>query len=153
MKWLALGFVLLLGNANGGGCTNPNAIGVQDYGSVSGRVLDATNNRPVPNALISVGAIYTAYADAQGGFTLATIPIGIQNVTASAPGYSRNSADVHVFKGKDNSAGYIRIVPVGNTKPTAPPPATPAPSATPEEVPVQTPAPSESPSPAPQIPG
>ncbi|MDQ2873139.1 MAG: carboxypeptidase-like regulatory domain-containing protein [Candidatus Eremiobacteraeota bacterium] len=152
MKWLVLGLVLMLGDANGGGCsTNPNNsnIGVQDYGSVSGRVLDATNNRPVPNALISVGALYTAYTDVQGGFTLATIPIGIQTVTASVPGYTRNSIDVHVRKNQTASVGYLRIVPAGNTRPTAPPPATPSPTAGPPEVPEETAAPATpTPSPA-----
>ncbi|HEY8313264.1 MAG TPA: carboxypeptidase-like regulatory domain-containing protein [Candidatus Baltobacteraceae bacterium] len=142
MKWLAVALVLFLGNANGGGCSgNPNYIGVQDYGSVTGRVLDATNNRPIPNALVSIGALYTAYADVAGGFTLTTIPIGVQTVTATAPGFSRNSMDVHVFKNRTSSAGYVRLLPVGNTSPTAPPPPTPGPTAGPQEVPEQTPAP------------
>ncbi|MGZ3540554.1 MAG: carboxypeptidase regulatory-like domain-containing protein [Vulcanimicrobiaceae bacterium] len=148
MKWLALGLVLLLGNANGGGCSNPNAIGVQDYGMVAGRVLDATNNRPVRNALVSIGSLYTAYTDPDGGFTLTTIPIGTQTVTATAPGYMRASTDVHVVKNHTASAGYLRIVPVGNTRPTAPPPATPQPVTTPQEVPEETPSPTGSGAPA-----
>src|SRR5579872_1609906 len=123
-----LGFVLLLClGANGGGCSNPNAIGVQQYGTIVGRVLDATNNRPVPNALISVGSIYTAYTDPQGGFSISGIPIGPQDVTASAPGYERNSVRARVHEKQTASVGYLRIMPLTGG-PTAPAPPTPTPT-------------------------
>jgi Carboxypeptidase regulatory-like domain len=141
---IGLAFVLLLG-ANGGGCSgDPNSIGVQDYGSVTGRVLDATNNRPVANALISVGALYTATTDSQGGFTLARIPIGSQDVTASAPGYERASVTARVRKGQTASVNYLRIAPIGATATIAPPP-TPTPSPEPSETPYVPPSSSPSP--------
>lgn len=145
--WL-LGFVFLLClGASGGGCSNPNAIGVQQYGTVVGRVLDATNNRPVPNALVSVGSIYTAYSDPQGGFSIPGIPIGPQDVTASAPGYERNTVRVRVRENQSGNAGYLRIMPLTGG-PTAPAPPTPTPTpgmATP--IPALTPTPSTSASP------
>lgn len=126
MRFLAVSFVLLLGaTGNGGGCSNPNAIGVQQYGTIVGRVLDATDNRPVPNALIYVGSLYTAYSDATGAFTLTQIPIGHQPVTASSPGYERHRITATVHQNETTNVGYIRILPVTGG-PTAPPPPVPA---------------------------
>lgn len=147
-KLWVLGFVFLLSlGANGGGCSNPNAIGVQQYGTVVGRVLDATNNRPVANALVSVGSIYTAYSDPAGAFSIPGIPIGPQDVTASAPGYERNSARARIREKQTANIGYLRIMPLTGG-PTAPAPPTPSPTpgiATP--IPALTPGP-ESPSPS-----
>lgn len=141
-KLWVLGFVLLCLGANGGGCSNPNAIGVQQYGTVVGRVLDATNNRPVPNALVSVGSIYTAYSDATGAFQIPGVPVGPQFITASAPGYDRNAVRTRIREKETVSVGYVRIMPLTGG-PTAPAPATPTPSpgvATP--IPALTPGPS-----------
>jgi carboxypeptidase family protein len=142
-KLWVLGFVLLLSlGANGGGCSNPNAVGVQQYGTIVGRILDATNNRPVGNVLVSVGSIYTAYSDPTGAFTLSNIPIGHQQVTASAPGYERNSATAMVHDKATTSIGYLRIMPLTGGS-TAPPPATPTPTAGPATpIPAETPTPS-----------
>lgn len=145
--WI-LGAVLLLSlGANGGGCSNPNAGGVQQFGTVIGRVLDATNNRPVPGALISIGSLWTTYSDPAGAFTLTNIPAGNQRVTANAPGYDVNSIRARVKENKTVDVGYLRIVPVTGG-PTAPPPPTPTPTpgeATP--IPALTPTPGASASP------
>jgi hypothetical protein len=147
-KLWVLGFVFLLSlGANGGGCSNPNAVGVQQYGTIVGRILDATNNRPVGNVLVSVGSIYTAYSDPTGAFTLSNIPIGHQQVTASAPGYERNNATAMVHQNETTSIGYLRIMPLTGGS-TAPPPATPTPTAGPATpIPAETPTPIASPSP------
>jgi hypothetical protein len=123
-----LGLVLLLGlGAEGGGCSN-GVVGVQDYGSVTGRVIDGTTNQPIGNALVSVGSLYTAYADSQGAFTLATIPAGPQNVTARAPGYITNFVKTRVKKDTTASVGYLTLMPVVVG---AGPPPTPLPTITP----------------------
>lgn len=109
MRSIVLGFVLLL--ALGDSCSN-GVVGVQDYGSVIGRVLDATTNRPVPNAIVSVGSLYTASADAFGAFTLPRIPVGSQSVTARAPGFTTSSSDVRIRKDRTASVGYLRVVPL-----------------------------------------
>lgn len=145
MRWIAVlaGFVLLLG-ADGGGCSpQPHVVGVQDYGSIAGRVLDATTNLPIADALISVGSLYTASSDGKGAFVLSQVPIGQQTVTVRAPAYTTVTATVTVTKDEGVSIGYARLVPIampaGMT--TLPPP--PVPSEQPSEQP--TPVPRETP--------
>lgn len=142
MKLLALAVMFVLAQA--GGCNNPNGGGVQDFGSVTGRVLDATNNRPIPNALVDVGALYTGYANPDGAFSLSGVPIGRQGLNASAPGYQTTSVTVLVHKNQTTNAGYVRLLPLTGG-PTAPPPPTPTPTAGPETpIPALTPQPSPS---------
>lgn len=135
--------VLSLG-ANGGGCSNPNGGGVQQYGTIVGRVLDATNNRPVGGVLISVGSLYTTYTDPQGAFRLINIPIGNQDVSANSPGYAVGTIRAKVRDGQTVNAGYLRIVPLTGG-PTVPPPPTPTPTPGSE-----TPVPALTPTPAPR---
>ncbi|MBV8363639.1 MAG: carboxypeptidase-like regulatory domain-containing protein [Candidatus Eremiobacteraeota bacterium] len=111
MKVFALAFVLLLG-AQGGGCSNPNDIGVQDYGNVTGRVLDAKTNQPISGALISVGSTVTATTDAQGGFTLTQVPAGTQTVTVSAAGYTTSTQTASVKKAQTTQLDYIKLTAV-----------------------------------------
>ncbi len=137
MRNLVLGLVFLL--AVGDSCSN-GVVGVQDYGSVTGRVLDATTNRPVPNAIVSVGSIFTATADGYGAFTMPRIPVGSQSVTARAPGFTTSSADVRIRKDRTASVGYLRVVPLAKPEgvATLPPPA-PEPTAMPSAVETWTP--------------
>ncbi len=78
---------------------------------MTGRVLDAMTNRPIPNALLSVGSLYTTRADANGGFLLRAVA-GDQTVTARAPGYTTATADTTIPKDGTVSIGYIRLVPL-----------------------------------------
>ena len=105
-------------------------------------------NRPIPSALVSVGSLYTASADATGAFTIARVPEGDQTVTARAAGYSTASADTTVAKDQTVSIGYIRLVPLVHPdgQPTLAPPPTPSP-ATPQ--PSGSPSPPASPAPSP----
>lgn len=128
-----LGFLLLLG-ANGGGCSQPGVVGVQDYGSITGRVLDATTNRPLPNALVSVGSLFTTTSDAKGAFVLDRVPIGQQSVTVRDAGYGDLAVPVTVTKDQTTSVGYARLVPIAmpaGTATLAPPPLPPSPQPTP----------------------
>ena len=146
---VGIALLLLLG-ANGGGCNN-GVVGVQDYGTVTGRVLDATTNRPIANALISVGSIYTATADTQGAFTLVLVPIGNQTVTARSPGFTTDSANATITKNQTTQVGYLRLVPVAmpSDQSTLPPPATPTPAGpTPTPEPTVGPALSSTPAPS-----
>jgi len=112
MKLLILAFALLLGAANGGGCSNPNGIGVQDYGSVTGRVIDAKTNQPINSALVAVGSTVTATTDGQGAFTLIHVPSGTQTVTVSAAGYTTSTQTTSIKKDQTAQLDYIKLTPV-----------------------------------------
>jgi len=128
MRKVVLGLVLLL--AMGDSCNN-GVVGVQDYGSVSGRVLDAMTNRPIADAIVSVGSLFVSTADAQGGFTIPHVPIGNQSLTARMPGFTTVTTMVRVKKDETAQAGYVRLVPITKPAdiPTLPPPPTPTPKA------------------------
>ena len=131
MRYAVLGTLLLF--ALGDSCSPPpNVVGVQDFGHVVGRVLDAMTNRPIANALVSVGSLYTTRADVGGAFNLRTIA-GDQTVTARAAGYTTSTADTTITKDGTVSIGYIRLVPLAAPagQPTIAPPATPTPKASP----------------------
>jgi hypothetical protein len=149
MRRLVLGLVFLL--ATGDSCGN-GIVGVQDYGSVTGRVLDASTNQPIANAIVSVGSLITGTADQNGAFTLQSIPIGQQIVKARMPGFSTASEQLVVKKDRTTQAGYLRLVSITkpDSIPTLAPPPTPTPTVTivPQYVP---PSPSESPSEAPPV--
>jgi Carboxypeptidase regulatory-like domain len=154
MRRVLLGLVLLL--TMGDSCNN-GVVGNQDYGGVTGRVLDATTNRPIANAIVSVGSLFVVTADAQGAFTLPHVPVGQQVVTARMPGFSTDQTTLRVHKDVTAQAGYLRLVPVTkpDAVPTLPPPPTPTPlvtveptylppgaqTATPAPTPATTPAP------------
>lgn len=143
-----LGMLILF--ALGDSCSPPpNVVGVQDFGRVVGRVLDAMTNRPIPNALVSVGSLYTSNADVNGAFDLRAVA-GDQTVTARAPGYSTASADATIAKDGTVSIGYIRLVSLTapSGQPTLTPPATPTPQSSPTPAPSATAMPAVSPSPA-----
>jgi hypothetical protein len=129
MRKLVLGLVVLL--TMGDSCNN-GVVGVQDYGSVTGRVLDAMTNRPIADAIVSVGSLFVSTADAQGGFTIPHVPIGQQSVTARMPGFTTTTEVLRIKKDDTAQAGYLRLVPI--TKPddvsTLPPPPTPTPEVT-----------------------
>lgn len=140
MRQAVLGMIVLF--ALGDACSAPpNVVGVQDFGRVAGRVLDATTNRPIPNALLSVGSIFTTRADVNGGFVLRVVT-GDQTVTARAPGYTTVTADTTIAKDSTVSIGYIRLVPLTYPAglPTLSPPSTPAPRTSPSPLPATTPA-------------
>jgi Carboxypeptidase regulatory-like domain len=148
MRYFVLGALLLF--SLGDGCSSsPGVVGVQDYGQVTGRVLDAMTNRPISAALVSVGSLYTASADARGAFTLTKVPAGDQTVTARAPGYTPATADITIEKDKGASIGYIRLVPLIHPAglPTLAPPATPTPKTSPSTEPTEAPAPGVAPTP------
>lgn len=131
MRFTVLAMIVFF--ALGDGCSAPaNVVGVQDYGKVTGRVLDAMTNHPVGYALVSVGSLYTGHADVNGAFTLRAVT-GDQTVTARAAGYSTATADVTITKDTTVSAGYIRLVPLTAPvgEPTLQPPIVPTPTPAP----------------------
>jgi hypothetical protein len=69
------------------GCPNPNAIGVQQYGSVKATCIQASNGQPVSGAIVTVdGVTATTTTDASGTVTITNIAIGTHPIIAHAPG-------------------------------------------------------------------
>lgn len=69
------------------GCPNPNAIGVQQYGSVKATCIQASNGQPVSGAIVTVdGVTAKSTTDASGTVTIDTVAIGTHPITADAPG-------------------------------------------------------------------
>jgi len=91
------------------GC-DPNQIGVQDYGTIVGRVADQ-NGSPIPNALVSsTGTTVTATTDKTGAFAIVHVAVGEQTVTAHAAGYAASAtADVIVAKDQTVQAGDLKL--------------------------------------------
>jgi hypothetical protein len=83
------------------GCVNPNAIGVQTYGTVTGVVVDARTQKPVPSALVSIGSLLSTHTDSNGGFVLANVPQGTQTlrVDGTALGYQSFTEDLDIVSG------------------------------------------------------
>lgn len=153
MRYLVLGMLVLF--SLGDGCSpSPGVVGVQDYGQVTGRVLDAMTNRPIPGALVSVGSLYTTSADARGAFLIEKVPAGDQTVTARVPGYSTAEGDVTVLKDRTASVGYVRLVPLVHPagQATLSPPATPTPAPAATAPATMPPAPGVAPTPGGQPP-
>jgi len=79
------------------GCPNPNAIGVQVFGSVNVHAVQASNGQPVAGALVNAGSTNTCPSptDASGNCTLTQVPVGTEIITANAPGLA-GTATVNV---------------------------------------------------------
>jgi len=83
---------LALGLAGLAGCANPNAIGVQVFGTVTVHCVKFSDGSPVPGALVSVANV-SHYADANGNWTFTNIvPAGPETFTAAAPGLQGTQA-------------------------------------------------------------
>jgi|GEM_PF-2186336 hypothetical protein len=104
---LALSLALLAG------CATPGAIGVQDYGSVTGRVMDSRSQKAISGALVSIG-IVTRTTGSDGVFTLTMIPEGTQTITVTAGGYTTTSVQVSILKDQQTVVDPpIALTPVG----------------------------------------
>ena len=66
---------------------DPAAIGVQNFGSVVGRVYDAKTLKAIPGKVLvsATGCNNPVYADPDGTFLLNQVAEGTQTVTATAP--------------------------------------------------------------------
>ncbi len=104
-------------------CSNPNGGGLQEFGTVVGRVVNANTSQPIPNTIVSVGA-RTIAPDGQGGFVLANVPIGMQTLSVQAAGYRPFSVALEVGKytgpgsetpASTDTSGLIRLTPAVGT--------------------------------------
>ena len=91
-------------------CVNPNAIGVQDTGSIYGRVVDATSQQPIPNAIVSVNSVLNQHTNDTGVFTIQNVPVGTQTLTVYANGYQTATVSgIVVVKSTASDAGLISL--------------------------------------------
>lgn len=91
------------------GCANPNFIGVQDYGTIIGNVVDG-GGKPIVGALVSAtGTSSTFRTVGDGSFSLPQVAVGTQTLGVSAPGYypPGTTPSVVVTKNGTASAGNI----------------------------------------------
>ena len=104
-------FVLAAATLLGAGCSNPNGEGLQDFGSITGRLVDDRTGAAISVSPIylSVGAVVVSQVDNEGGFTIAHVPIGKQTVTVNALTYAPLSFDVNVVKDQTSDVGYIKL--------------------------------------------
>jgi hypothetical protein len=97
------------------GCVNPNAIGVQDFGVLVGRVYNVKTLAPVGYGIVSVGSTCTARLAPDGSFRLGgtgtCVPVGNQALAITADGYSQ-SAPIQVVVGKGENPA---LAPIGLT--------------------------------------
>lgn len=81
-------------------CTNPNAIGVQKYGTIAAFTVLASNNQPVANALVIVNSTQQCTTHADGTCQIPLVPIGQQQVSAAAAGLNGPPVPVNVLEGQ-----------------------------------------------------
>ncbi len=83
-------------------CGNPNAIGVQVFGSVAVHCQKASDGSPVVGALVSVGSTAALETDANGNATFPQVPAGPQTFIARAPGLEGTAQLTVVANGSQN---------------------------------------------------
>jgi iron complex outermembrane receptor protein len=89
---------------------NPNGMGVADYGTVTGRIVDTDSLQPITGATIAIGNIVSITASVdQGGFVLRNVPVGTQTVTISAIGWQPYRTTVKVAANKPADVGVIGL--------------------------------------------
>jgi hypothetical protein len=81
-------------------CVNPNAIGVQKYGTITATTVMASNGQPVANALVIVNSTQQCTTHADGTCSIPMVPIGQQQVSAAAAGLTGPPQPVNVVEGQ-----------------------------------------------------
>jgi hypothetical protein len=85
------------------GCPNPNAIGVQTYGSIKVTATDGSSGKPVVGAIANAGSTITCQTHEDGTCVLISVPIGKWTVQVASPGL-HGSADVTVTENSQATA-------------------------------------------------
>lgn len=100
---------------------NEDQIEIKNYGSVTGKVLDADTYKPVEGVMITTTPpSVSLLSDAEGNFSIPKIPEGEVTVSAKKKEYLSNSISVTVFDGQstdlqmliykdDNNIGTITV--------------------------------------------
>ncbi len=107
----------LIAVATLGGCQNPNPDGVTDFGTITGRLVDANSQQPIAQAQLHVGTVVQNIApNDKGGFVLNHVPIGQQTVYITVIGYTlppeaQGGVSVIVQKDQNSDLGVIQLTP------------------------------------------
>jgi hypothetical protein len=93
-----------------GACAPNNGVGFAEFGTVTGRIVDAPSLQPIAGATIAIGNIVsvTAAID-QGGFVLRNVPVGTQTLTISATGWQSYRTQVTVAANQAADIGVIGL--------------------------------------------
>ena len=78
-------------------------------GIVEGKVIDAATREPIKNATVSAEDFGTVTTDAEGNFSLANIPAGLNIVTGSASGYASKEKQVDVVANESTEPVEIEL--------------------------------------------
>ncbi len=70
------------------GCGEAGLPPAGKYATISGRVLDAVTNAPIPGATITLLVVLTGTSASDGTFKIANVPTGQLDGSVSAPGYA-----------------------------------------------------------------
>lgn len=88
----------------------------QNSSSVSGKILDAGTNQPLPYAYVSLmsfpdpsSRVMGAVSDNEGLFRLSPVRPGVYNLVVTSIGYRKTSMRIDVKSGEDISAGDIML--------------------------------------------
>jgi len=92
------------------GCPDPNAIGVQQTGSVTAQCLLSSNNQPVVDALVVLNSNQNCRTGSDGRCTIDKAPVGSQTLTANAPGLQGGPVSTTVVEGQ-NATVQIPMTP------------------------------------------
>ena len=91
-------------------CSNPNGLGVADFGTVTGRVVDTPSRLPISGATISIGNVVSVTAPTdQGGFILRNVPVGTQEIRIDAVGWQRYKTTITVTKNQSTDVGVVGL--------------------------------------------
>lgn len=107
LKLFILSFLLIFAMGQLGGCLSC----IQEPGSISGDVVDATTGNPISGATVKVGSISTT-TGTDGKFKLQNVPPGVQTVTAEKSGYISVSQQVLVVGGQETTNVHFALSPI-----------------------------------------
>ncbi|HET9662259.1 MAG TPA: carboxypeptidase regulatory-like domain-containing protein [Thermomicrobiales bacterium] len=94
------------GTCQGGAC-------VPNCGSISGQITSSANGSGIAGATVTVAG-QTTPSDTNGNYSFACVPVGSQEVAASADGYGNGSNTVTVTANQDVTANVV-LVPESTT--------------------------------------
>jgi hypothetical protein len=81
-------------------CNNGDLPPAGQYSTLQGKVVDASTNQPIADAVVTVDTVLTTTTDANGAFTIAQVPSGIVDYVVKAKGYRDIAASANTAPGK-----------------------------------------------------